>query len=158
MYTGSGGKASDATMMREAFDQSRSGAIILTLQTVFVGFQTGYFYFTMQPGTIELAAAGDEQAALYFVNVIYFTLYFLIAGVAMLFAWLMRSRIAMVVGLLLFALNWANFAFAAMAGQFAYQGLVMNVAGPIFLVRGFIAAGRYHRLRRTKGVDPEVFA
>ena len=158
MYQGVTAAKSDKHKLEEAFDRSRGAAIVLGITTVFTGGQAAFLFFTLPAGAWELAAQGDETSAIQVVTACYVTLYFLIALTTMLCAWLMRSRIAMGVGLLLYGLNWLNFVLELMAGNFAPAGFLMNIVGPVYLVRSFIAAQTYHALKRTKPVDPEVFA
>jgi hypothetical protein len=158
MYAGAGEKKSDIQKRDEAFARSRGASIVLGLTAGFTAVQAAMLFFGMPDGVIEGAAAGDEAAALMLGTAIYVSLYCLLAAVFALFAWLMRSRVAMVLGLLLYALNWASFISLLLAGQFQFSGLLMNVVAPYFLIRSIFYATRYHRLRKSKPVDPEVFA
>jgi len=158
MYQGAGAAKSDRAQFDDAFARSRGAAIVLAITSVFTGGQTIFLWLTLPPGAWDAAVAGDQAAAIQMVLAIYVSLYFLVALITMLFAWLMRSRIAMVVGLLLYSLNWLNFVLELMAGRFEPAGILMMVVGPFYLIRSIIAAQRYHQMKRTKLLDPEVFA
>jgi hypothetical protein len=157
MYTGAGAKKSDIQKRDEAFGKSRGASIVLGVTAGFTAAQAAFLFFTLPPGVIEQAAV-DEQAALLLGTAMYVALYCLLALVLMLFAWLMRSRVAMALGLTLYALNWISFVMELMAGQFQMAGLLMNVVGPYYIIRSIFYATRYHSLRKSKAVDPEVFA
>jgi uncharacterized membrane protein len=158
MYTGAGAKKSDIQKRDEAFARSRGAAIVLAVTAGFTAAQAAILFFNLPPGVIEQAADQDEQAALLLGTAIYVALYCVLALVLMLFAWLMRSRVAMALGLTLYALNWINFVMELMAGQFQMAGLLMNVVGPYFIIRSIFYATRYHSMRKRKAIDPEVFA
>jgi hypothetical protein len=158
MYAGAGEKKSDIQKRDEAFARSRGASIVLGLTAGFTAAQAAMLFFSMPEGVIEGAAAGDEASALVLGTAVYVSLYCLLAAVLALFAWLMRSRAAMVLGLLLYALNWVSFVMVLMAGQFQFGGLLMNVVAPYFLIRSIFYATRYHSLKKSKAVDPEVFA
>ena len=158
MYEGAGTRKSDRQRLDEAFSRSRGAAIVLAITAGFTVIQTGVLAMNLPPGAFDLAAAGDETAALQVGTVIYVGLFCAFATTTMLFAWLMRSRIAMAAGLLLYALNWLDFIVTLMDGRFIPTGILMNVIAPIFLVRSIMAAQTYHKLRRAKPVDLEVFA
>jgi hypothetical protein len=158
MYTGAGATKSDNAKLDEAFARSRGASIVLGITAGFTAVQAGMLFLNLPPGVIDAAAAGEEAAATALGMAAYVTLYCLLALTCALFAWLMRSRVAMAIGLIPFALNWLDFVLVLMAGQLPFAGLLMNVAGPVFIVRSIFYATRYHSMKRRKTVDPEVFA
>lgn len=158
MYTGAGAKKTARQDLDEAFAKSRGAAIVLAITAAFTGIQGLILFFSLPPDLLDLAAAEDEAALLQLGTLVYVIVFFLITLICMLFAWLMRSRIAMAVGLLIYGLNWLSFVIVLMEGGFDPTGILMNIIAPIFLVRSIIAASRYHSLRRAKPVDPDVFS
>lgn len=151
-------KKSDIQKRDEAFANSRAGAIVLGVTAAFTAIQCAILVMGLPPGVFDAVALGDEAATIALGTAIYVALYCLLALVLMLFAWLMRSRLAMALGLLLYALNWASFVMVIMEGGFEFSGMLMNVVGPYVLIRSTFYATRYHSLKGRRSVDPEVFA
>jgi len=143
-----------------AFRRSRNGAIILTIVSISMLFQLA---FVIGPGVEAFQSAfageyiGDAEAEALGSFVILGVLS-LFAIILALFAWFMRSRIAMWLGGLLFVVNWLSYIFIWLSGEFEISGLLLNVLGPFFLWKGIQGANRYHALKRGRPkTDVSVF-
>jgi hypothetical protein len=144
-----------------AFRRSRNGAIVLSVLVVsyfiqsipFIGAAIeGWQMVLMQEeptnGQVEAIGVSVIMGGLIALSLI-----------ATLFAWFMRSRVAMVVGVLLFGLNWMFYILAWMSGDFDISGLLFNVLGPFYLWKGIQGANRYHALKngRASAADMSIF-
>ena len=143
-----------------AFRRARNGCIILTILTVSYVIQTVVFYFQVSEAYPDLWQSAQSDFLAYDLMIQLYLL-LVIAGfslILMSFAWFMRSRVAMWLGFLLFAVNWFGYISLWMAGDFEISGLLLNILGPFFLFKGVMAAQRYHSQRRiSPELDTSVF-
>jgi uncharacterized Tic20 family protein len=143
-----------------AFRRSRNGAIVLTVVLVSYLIQTvpliGPAVEVFQ-ASIAGEFMNDAQAETLGMEIIMLGLS-LFALILTLFAWFMRSRVAMWLGVLLFVFAWINYIFLWVSGDFEVSGLLLNILGPYYLWRGVQGANRYHALKRDRPqTDVSVF-
>ena len=129
----------------------KAGAVMLWLLAGLAALQLGLMFFNVN---LVDTPPGEEiylQVTL--------GLYIAFAAVLGFFGWFMKSRVALILGMIFFVLNWAEFVFALMDGQFTNPGWI-NLIGPFFLGRGIWKAFIYHKMlpHRPREVDAEVFA
>jgi hypothetical protein len=111
--------------------------------------------FNYAPDLFTDARSDDQSAELIGNLIIYYGLVLFVLILAF-FALFMRSRIAMILGLGVFALNWVGIIWMLISGEFSGLGLVLNIAGPIYLWIGLHAAMRYHHLLKTPSAVPDI--
>ncbi|MAP96225.1 MAG: hypothetical protein CMK07_14865 [Ponticaulis sp.] len=128
----------------------RAGVVLLIL-SAFIGFQL----FMTLTGAMNEDLSQSEALDVK----IYLAVYAVLALVCGVLAYVMQSRIALCVGMLLFLLNWVDFVLLIMEGQFGSPGF-LNIIGPFLVGLGIYRAFQYHRLkkRRPDEIDAEVFA
>jgi hypothetical protein len=143
-----GGAKTGGLTLEEAFARSRTGAIVLAVLAVLTATQMGFVLAAMPPDLLGKASAGNEEARFLLGTTIYVVVYVLIAAAAALFAWLKRSRIAMIVGLLLLGVNWVTYIITLAQGNFDLRGVIFTVVGTALLIRALQAAVRYHGLKQ----------
>ena len=139
--------------LEDAFARSRTGAIVLAVLAVLTATQMGFVLAAMPPDLLGKANAGDEEAQFIVGTTIYVVVYVLIAVIAAVFAWLKRSRIAMVIGLLLLGVNWVTYFITLAQGGFDLRGVIFTVVGTALLIRALQAAVRYHELNGQKPAE-----
>lgn len=132
-----------------AFRRARNGAIVLT---VLVASYVVQFLLAAMPAfsrypDLLTAATYDENAAIALFSVGMLATLSVLAIIASLFAWTVRSRIAMWFGAFLFVLNWFFYIVVWASGEFEVSGLLLNILGPYYLWKGIRGANRYHALR-----------
>jgi hypothetical protein len=143
-----------------AFQRSRNGAIVLT---VVLGSYILQLLLILTPAiegwqtVFEGIEPSDSQYEAVGMSVILGGLA-LLALVATLFAWFMRSRVAMWFGVAFFLLNWISYALVWMSGDFDISGLLLNILGPYYLWRGIQGAYRYHALKSGRVISADVSA
>jgi hypothetical protein len=142
--------------LEEAFARSRTGSIVLAVLAVLTATQMGLVLAATPPDLFGRANAGNEEAQFIVGTTIYVVVYVLIAVVAAVFAWLKRSRIAMIVGLLLLGVNWVTYFITLAQGDFDLRGVIFTVVGTALLIRALQAAVRYHALKGPAPPDGGV--
>jgi hypothetical protein len=156
--TGAGAARSHKHQLDEAFARSRSASIVLTVLAALTGTQLGLLMAAAPPDLVDAAGANEGEAAMLLGSIVYVVLFAVAALVCALFAWIMRSRVAMILGLALVGINWLDYILVLLNGQFTVRGVIANAIVTFFLVRSLQAAFVYHKLKSAGPVDPEVFS
>lgn len=138
--------------------RSRNGAFVLLILAASILFQavlSTMSAFDYAPDLINDAGFDSQSADLLGQLVIYYGLV-AVVFVAGLFALFMQSRIAMLFGFLIFALDWVSIVTMWLSGRYTLSGLALNILGPIYLFIGLMAAFRYHKLRKSGKTEPDI--
>ena len=128
-----------------------AGALTLAILAAFIVFQ---FVMTWLQNSDDYGLADEAKSLLTYLGV-YSVLAFALAG----FAFFMKSRIALSLGLICFVVNWIDFVMLIVQGEFSSPG-ILNIIGPFFVGRALWEAIRYHRLKKQVPdvIDVETFA
>ncbi|MEO0981485.1 MAG: hypothetical protein AAFX03_02405 [Pseudomonadota bacterium] len=142
----------------EALRRARLGGAGLALFAIVGTLSAIVLFATLPEYAWERAAQGDELAAEHVGMLVGTILFLALALITMVFAFWKLSRIAMIIGLTPFILNWLGYIYSIAVGQLMLEGILWSIICPVMIVQGIYGAHQYHKLQARRQPDVEAFA